>query len=119
MRSVALLATVTLALPATLPAGTVKGRVELIEKGGRKATDLSDVVVYLDGARAKPRPARGAPVPPRHLLCPSPSSAKARTGSAAKAATATTAAPASAIKTGRSAKKAAAKSRSSPRNSFS
>ena len=61
MRSVALLATVTLALPATLPAGTVKGRVELIEKGGRKATDLSDVVVYVDGARAKPRPARGAP----------------------------------------------------------
>lgn len=62
MRSAALLATVTLALPATLPAGTVKGRVELIEKGGRKATDLSDVVVYVDGARAKPRPARGAPV---------------------------------------------------------
>ena len=61
MRSAALLATVTLALPATLPAGTVKGRVELIEKGGRNATDLSDVVVYVDGARAKPRPSRGAP----------------------------------------------------------
>ena len=61
MRSAALLATVTLLLPATLAAGTVKGRVELIEKGGRKATDLSDVVVYVDGARAKPRPTRGAP----------------------------------------------------------
>ena len=61
MRSAALLATVTLVLPATLAAGTVKGRVELIEKGGRRATDLSDVVVYVDGARAKPRPARGAP----------------------------------------------------------
>jgi plastocyanin len=61
LRSAALLATVTLVLPATLAAGTVKGRVELIEKGGRRATDLSDVVVYVDGARAKPRPARGAP----------------------------------------------------------
>jgi plastocyanin len=61
LRSAARLATVTLLLPATLAAGTVKGRVELIEKGGRSATDLSDVVVYVDGARAKPRPARGAP----------------------------------------------------------
>jgi len=58
LRSAALLATVTLAMPATLPAGTVKGRVELIEKGGRRATDLSDVVVYVDGARARLRPAR-------------------------------------------------------------
>lgn len=61
MRSAALLATVTFVLPATLAAGTVKGRVELIEKGGRRATDLSDVVVYVDGARARPRPARGSP----------------------------------------------------------
>ena len=39
-------------------AGTVSGRVELVEKGGRKATDLSDVVVYIEGpkAKAKPRP---------------------------------------------------------------
>jgi plastocyanin len=64
VRSAALLATVTLVLPATLPAGTVKGRVELIEKGGRKATDLSDVVVYVDGAKAKPRPARASAVEP-------------------------------------------------------
>ena len=58
MRSAALLATVTLAMPAILAAGTVKGRVELLEKGGRKATDLSDVVVYVDGAKTRPRPAR-------------------------------------------------------------
>lgn len=38
-------------------AGDVVGKVELIEKGGKKATDLSDVVVYLD-ARAKGKPGR-------------------------------------------------------------
>ena len=46
-----------LAWPAVLPAGTVTGKVELVDKGGRKATDLSDVVVYVDGARVKPKPA--------------------------------------------------------------
>jgi plastocyanin len=40
-------------------AGTISGRVELTEKGGRKATDLSDVVVYVEGARAKARAAAG------------------------------------------------------------
>lgn len=39
-------------------AGDVAGRVELLEKGGRKATDLSDVVVYLDAPRGRPRPGR-------------------------------------------------------------
>ena len=42
---------------AVLPAGTITGKVELVDKGGRRATDLSDVVVYVDGARVKPRPA--------------------------------------------------------------
>jgi plastocyanin len=46
-----------LALPAVAGAGTVTGKVEMIDKGGRKATDLSDVVVYVEGARIKPRPA--------------------------------------------------------------
>ena len=46
-----------LALSARLQAGTITGKVELVDKGGRKATDLSDVVVYVDGARVKPRPA--------------------------------------------------------------
>jgi plastocyanin len=41
-----------LAAPPAL-AGTISGRVELVEKGGRKATDLSDVVVYVEGARPK------------------------------------------------------------------
>jgi len=46
-----------LALPTLLQGGTITGKVELVDKGGRKATDLSDVVVYVDGARVKPRPA--------------------------------------------------------------
>ena len=58
MRTAALLALVTLALPALASAGTVRGRVELIDKGGRPATDLSDVVVFIDGVKARPRPTR-------------------------------------------------------------
>ena len=46
-----------LGLSAPVWAGTVTGRVELVEKGGRKASDLSDVVVYVEGARVKPKPA--------------------------------------------------------------
>jgi len=41
-------------------AGTISGRVEMTEKGGRKATDLSDVVVYVEGARPRPRAAAAA-----------------------------------------------------------
>ncbi len=39
-------------------AGTVAGKVELIEKGGRRASDLSDVIVYVEGPKAKGRPER-------------------------------------------------------------
>jgi plastocyanin len=45
------LACVALAMPAA--AGTVTGKVELIEKGGRRASDLSDVIVYVEGPKAK------------------------------------------------------------------
>jgi len=39
-------------------AGSVTGQVQLLEKGGAKASDLSDVVVYVEGAKAaKPKPA--------------------------------------------------------------
>src|SRR5438552_5057321 len=54
-RASCLLALLGLSAPAW--AGTVTGRVELVEKGGRKASDLSDVVVYVEGARVKPKPA--------------------------------------------------------------
>jgi len=56
--SAALLALLLAATPAL--AGTVGGRVELVEKGGRKATDLSDVVVYIDGPKAKAKAAAPA-----------------------------------------------------------
>jgi plastocyanin len=45
-----------LATPAL--AGSLGGRVELVQKGGRRATDVSDVVVYLEGVKARPRAAR-------------------------------------------------------------
>jgi plastocyanin len=51
-----LLPTLVAALPAA--AGTVRGRVQLIEKGGRPASDITDVVVYVDGAKAKPTPGK-------------------------------------------------------------
>jgi plastocyanin len=44
------------AVPAA--AGTVRGKVELIDKGGRRVTDLSDVIVYVDGPKAKGKPER-------------------------------------------------------------
>jgi plastocyanin len=34
----------------------VKGKVQLLDKGGRPTTDVTDVVVYVDGAKAKPAP---------------------------------------------------------------
>jgi plastocyanin len=40
---------------AAAQAGTVAGRVELVEKGGRKG-DASEVVVYLEGVKAKAKP---------------------------------------------------------------
>jgi plastocyanin len=51
-----LLPTLVAALPAA--AGTVRGRVQLIEKGGRPASDITDVVVYVDGVKAKPTPGK-------------------------------------------------------------
>jgi plastocyanin len=51
-----------LAAPPVL-AGTISVLVEMSEKGGGKATDLSDVVVYVEGARARlrtPAPAKPA-----------------------------------------------------------
>jgi plastocyanin len=51
-----------LSLTPLARAGTVRGRVELLEKGGRKAGDLSEVVVFVDGLRASPRPARATMV---------------------------------------------------------
>lgn len=55
MRFLALSLTFCLATSAL--AGTVKGRIEVVDKGGKKATDASDAVVYVDGVKARPKPA--------------------------------------------------------------
>ncbi|HEY6548983.1 MAG TPA: hypothetical protein VI589_13800 [Vicinamibacteria bacterium] len=39
-------------------AGTVKGQVELVQKGGRKGSDLTEVVLWIEGTKAKPKPAQ-------------------------------------------------------------
>jgi plastocyanin len=39
-------------------AGDLAGRVELVEKGGKKATDLSDVLVYLESSKARAKPGK-------------------------------------------------------------
>jgi plastocyanin len=56
LRAFATWALLAAAVPAA--AGTVTGKVELIEKGSRKATDLSDVVVYVDDVKVKPKAAK-------------------------------------------------------------
>jgi plastocyanin len=45
-------------LAAPVLAGTIRGRVEILEKSSRKPADLTDVVVWLEGVRAKPKPAK-------------------------------------------------------------
>jgi len=55
VRAPAALLGLILAFPVA--AGTVTGTVSVLEKDGRKASDLSDVVVWVDGVRVKPKPA--------------------------------------------------------------
>ena len=43
------------AVPAS--AGTISGKVDVIDRGGRPASDLTNVVVYVDGVKVKPKPA--------------------------------------------------------------
>jgi plastocyanin len=44
--------------PPLASAGDIVGRVELVEKGGKKATDLSDVVVYVESSKTKAKPGK-------------------------------------------------------------
>ena len=55
MRRASMSAMLTLAA-ATAAAGTVRGWVEVVDKGGKRATDLGDAVVWVEGPRVKPRP---------------------------------------------------------------
>jgi plastocyanin len=68
-------ALLVVALPGR--AGTVTGRVELLEKGGRRAADLSDVVVFVDGPKMPKHPPakasmvmRGKEFRPRVVVIP-------------------------------------------------
>jgi plastocyanin len=45
-------------LAAGASAGTVRGHVELVEKGGRRGKDLSAAVVWVEGPAVKPPPLR-------------------------------------------------------------
>jgi plastocyanin len=57
VRSAACIAVLALAASASpANAGTLKGQVELLQKGGRKGGDLSDVVVWVEGAKGRPKP---------------------------------------------------------------
>jgi plastocyanin len=57
-----LLAAVVLALCPAAAAGTITGTLALLDKGGRKASDLADAVVYIDGMRGAVKPAKTAVV---------------------------------------------------------
>ena len=50
----------TSALAAPVFAGTIKGTVELLEKSSRKTADLTEVVVWVEGVKAKPKPGRAS-----------------------------------------------------------
>lgn len=45
-------------LASTAVGGDIVGRVDLTEKGGKKASDLSDIVIYVENSKARPRPAK-------------------------------------------------------------
>ena len=60
MRCLLAVAAVALAVPAA--AGTITGKVDLVDRPGRRTTDLTDVVVFLDGVRVKARPEKASVV---------------------------------------------------------
>ena len=58
MRCLIVAAAVAMAIPAA--AGTITGKVELVDRPGRRTTDLTEVVVYLDGVKVKPKPEKAS-----------------------------------------------------------
>lgn len=56
MRKAVLL--LTLAVGQAAGAGSVTGRVQVVDKAGKAAADLGDTVVWIDDVKARPRPAR-------------------------------------------------------------
>jgi plastocyanin len=70
------LVVLSLAVTAPATAGTVRGQIEVIEKGGKRASDLSEAVVWVEGPKVKPRPSsatitmRGKAFEPRVAVVP-------------------------------------------------
>jgi plastocyanin len=60
VRCLIVAAALALAIPAA--AGTITGTVDLVDKPGRRPTDLTDVVVYLDGVKVKAKPDKASMV---------------------------------------------------------
>ncbi len=60
MRCWLAVAAVALAVPAA--AGTITGKVDLVDRPGRRTTDLTDVVVFLDGVKVKAKPDKASVV---------------------------------------------------------
>ncbi len=58
MRMAVLLAVLALAAPSR--AGTIAGRIQVTDKGGRPARDLTEAVVWVEGAKSRPRPGRAS-----------------------------------------------------------
>ena len=56
--SVACALTLISIIPGRASAGDIVGRVDLVEKGGKKATDLSDVLVYVESVKTKGKPGK-------------------------------------------------------------
>jgi plastocyanin len=71
-----IVALLSLALATPAGAGTVRGRVEVVDKGGKRATDVSDAVVWVEGPQVKAPPAsatiamRGKGFAPRVVVVP-------------------------------------------------
>jgi plastocyanin len=59
LRLAALVLLSTLVAARSAAAGTVRGQVQLLDKGGRRAADITDVVVYVDGVKTRPAPGKG------------------------------------------------------------
>jgi len=61
---------------ASVEAGTLRGRVQLVDKDGRRAADLGDAVVWVEGPKVRPRPAsatiemKGKTFQPRVVVVP-------------------------------------------------
>ncbi len=47
----------SVSVPLTAGAATLRGRLQLTDKGGKAATDIQEAVVWVEGPKVKPRPA--------------------------------------------------------------